>query len=80
MKSKTTQYNVDIIKRVNLGHLPLFVQFAHKGLEKAVPDGTKTSDGGTAFVVPKDILKLSVSNPIILDSVESIEFVYKDSK
>lgn len=76
MRSADAQYKLSVIKRVNLGHIPLFVQLAHKGLEKSVQEGTKCEDG-TSFNIPKDILALSVSNPTILEAIESIEFVYK---
>ena len=75
VRSKDTQYQVDVVKRLNLGQIPLFVQLGHRGLEKSVPAGVK-SENGVTFVVPVDILKLSVSDPAILESVESIEFVY----
>ena len=79
MKSKQSQ-QVEVVKRINLGHFPLFIQLAHKSLEKAMPEGVKTSNGGTTFVVPKDILTLSVTNQAILDNITSIEFVYNVGK
>lgn len=76
VQSKESQQRLEITKRINLGHMPLFVQMAHKGLEKAVPTGTSAGNGQTAFVVSKDILSMCLSDPTLANSVESIEFVY----
>lgn len=77
MKSKETQYKVEVVKRVNLGHIPLFLQLAHKGLEKSNPHGEVDPQGGVRFNVSKDLLSLSVSKPELLDSVEKIDVVYQ---
>ena len=77
MSQKTTTPSISVIKRVSIGHLPLFIQLAHKALEKGQADGIPTNDGGKVFNIPKDILGLSVNSPDILTQVESIEFTYK---
>lgn len=75
VKSKDTSNRVEVIKRVNLGHIPLFLQLAHKGLEKANPAG-EAEAGGVRFNVPKDLLQVSVGDPKIFDSVERIDVIY----
>ncbi len=77
VKSKDTQNRVDVVKRVNLGHIPLFLQLAHKGLEKSNPSGENDPSGGQRFNVSKDLLALSVSKPEILENVERIDLVYQ---
>ena len=78
VRSKVSQEHLEVVKRINLGHIPLFIQLAHKGLEKSMPEGTVDS-GGTSFNVPKDILSLSISKPEILEAIESVEVVYRSS-
>lgn len=69
--------SIEVVKRINLGHFPLFLQLAHKGLEKTNPSGTNDPQGGQRYNVAKDILEISVSKPEILDGVEKIEMVYQ---
>ena len=78
MRSSREQFLVNVIKRVNLGHIPLFVQLAHKGLDKSIPE-VKIDAGDTVFNVSKDILSLSISDAAVLEPIESIEFVYRKS-
>lgn len=76
VKSKDTQNKVEVIKRVNLGHIPLFLQLAHKGLEKSNPHGENDPQGGVRFNVSKDLIALSVTKPELLDNVERVDLVY----
>ena len=77
VRSKTSQEQINVVKKINLGHIPLFVQLAHKGLEKAAPAGAKADSGEVTFTVPKDILGIAISDPKLVEAVESLEFVYK---
>ena len=76
MKSTATRDRIEVIKRINLGHIPLFLQLAHKGLEKSNPEG-ETSQDGTKFNVSTDLLNISVSNQAILENVERVDVVYQ---
>jgi hypothetical protein len=76
-KSNRTANQVEVIKRVNLGHVPLFLQLAHKGLEKSCPEGENHPQGGQQFTIAKDLLSISVANPAVLDEVERIDVVYQ---
>ncbi len=75
MKSKNRQM-ITVIKKVNLGMFPLFVQLGHKGLEKSQPTAIGTNNSEKTYVIPKDILRVSVSDPALYESIESIEFTY----
>ena len=78
VRSKDSQQRINVTKRLNLGHIPLFVQLAHKGLEKIIPEGVKGNGKEMIYVVAKDILSVSISNPAILEQVEKIEVVYEN--
>ena len=76
MRSKNSQHTISVIKRVPLGQIPLFVQLAHKGLQKSIPEPKETFGSSSTYVVPTDILRLSVSNPELIEDIEAIEFIY----
>lgn len=77
MKSEASKNNVEVIKRINLGHIPLFLQLAHKGLEKTMPEGVNDPQGGQRFVIAKDLLGVSITRPEVLEQVDHIEVVYQ---
>lgn len=76
MRSEASQQLIEATKRINIGKYPLFIQMAHRALEKGAPEGTDTFEG-ISFVIPKDIMNLSVSNPALLEPIERIEFIYR---
>lgn len=76
MKSKTNQFAINALKRVNLGVMPLFLQLAHKGLEKAMPEPIYNGSKTTSYLVPKDVLRVAITDPSIYEKVESIELTY----
>lgn len=78
MKSKTAQYTITATKRVNLGQMPFFVQLAHKGLEKSKPEPLSSFDKTSSYLIPKDILKIGLTNQTLIDDVESVEFTYSE--
>ena len=75
-RSKQSQYTIVVNKRVNLGSIPLFVQFGHKCLEKSHPAPKNSFGTSQTFIISKDILRISVSDPTLLDDIESVEFTY----
>lgn len=77
MRSKQAQFTIEALKRVQLGAIPLFVQLAHKGLEKSAPKPKTTLGKAEIYVVPKDIMNLSVSDKALLEDIEAIEFHYE---
>ena len=77
MRSKQAQHTISVIKRIKLGALPLFVQLAHKGLEKGQSEPIATYGQSKVFVVPKDILGVSISDKTLFEDVESIELLYE---
>lgn len=79
-KSKVAPYVINVVKRVNLGSLPLFISLGHQGLEKGNPEPSATFNKEKTFLVPKDILKVAVSRPDLYDDVESIELTYSTDK
>lgn len=76
VRSNESQKRINAVKRINLGCIPLFVQLAHKGLEKSIPEGTKGHGGEVAYVVSKDILAVSIHRPELLESIDKIEIIY----
>lgn len=80
MRSKQSQHSISVIKRVKLGNLPLFIQLAHKGLEKSQSEPIAIYNDSKIFVVPKDILGVSVSDKTLFEGIDSIELVYETVK
>lgn len=76
MKSKN-HTTIEAVKRMNLGMTPVFIQMAHRSLEKNKPDGKKNQNT-TTFVVAKDIMRVTITDHTLLDSIESLELVYKN--
>lgn len=75
MKSKAPK-KIEAIKYTKYGMLPLFVQFGHKSLEKSKPPALSQSGDAQTFLVPKDILRVTVSDPALYEGIESIELTY----
>ena len=78
-KSKTARYTIEVEKKINLGSMPMFIQFGHRSLEKGNPPPTSLNGKTSSFIVAKDVMRLSVSNQTLLDNIESIEFTYEGS-
>jgi hypothetical protein len=76
VRSKTAQYQINVVKRINMGYLPLFLQMAHRALEKGQPVPVSTQGGESTFNVPKDILRLTVTDAKLLENIESVQFTY----
>ena len=73
MRSKNR--TVEVIKRVNFGHMPVFVSMMHRHLEKERP---AVEEGKIAtFQVPVDMLKLTISDQTLIKEIESVELTYR---
>lgn len=77
MKSKKLQYEINAVKMANLGYMPGFIVLGHKRLEKSQPDPKDSFGNSQTFLIPKDILGVSISNPVLYEDIESIEFSYE---
>ena len=77
-----TKHQTPIVatKRINLGHMPVFVQFGHQGLTKSQPTPIASTGDVKTYLIPKDILQMSVSDPALYENIESIEFTYQKTK
>ncbi|MGE3341555.1 MAG: hypothetical protein AB7J46_06700 [Candidatus Altimarinota bacterium] len=80
MQSKKKQFEISATKRTTIGSLPLFVQLGHKGLEKGNPAPIERFGAEQTFMVSRDILAISVSDPKLYEDIKSIEFTYSTVK
>ena len=78
-KSKTNPLSIQATKRVNLGKLPVFLQMGHRSLEKSQPPGVPYL-GDTSFVLSKDILGMSITDPTLLEDIECVTMIYGGKK
>jgi len=78
VRSKVSQHTIAVTKRTNLGQMPFYVQLAHKGLEKAKSEPTHSFGKTHTYIVPKDILKIGLSDHSLLDDIETVEFTYAE--
>ena len=72
MRSKNRALNV--VKRVNFGHMPVFLSMMHRHLEKEKP---AVEAGKVTFQVPVDLLGLSISDQTLIKEVSSVELTYR---
>lgn len=77
MRSNQTQHTILVTKRTNAGVMPLFVRLGHRGLEKSQPAAKRTQGRSSTYIISKDILSISVSDPFLIDDIVSIEFTYE---
>ena len=77
MRSKKAQYEIQVTKIVNTGTMPLFLQLGHQGLDKSKPEPVATFGNLRTYIVPKDILQISINKPELYSDIESIEFTYE---
>lgn len=67
---------IHVTKAINLGHMPAFVSFMHRHLEKeAQPVEAKGEHA--EFQVPVDLLKLTVDDASLVREVESVTLTYR---
>ena len=74
MKSKNNSV-IEVRKCVNIGYFPLFVSAGQRHLEKGSPEPIEGCE--RTYQVPVDVMRLSVSNPALLEGIDSIEFSYR---
>ena len=71
--SRSQNRTINVTKAINLGHLPTFLSFAQRHLEKEQANGAT----GREFQIPVDMLRMSLSDPSLLAEVDSVTLTYK---
>lgn len=73
---RSANRTIDVTKAVNLGHMPAFISFMHKHLEKENGGGTRRGLE-VAYTVPVDLLQLTVDDPSLVREIESVTLTYR---
>lgn len=73
--ARTKQPEVFVTRFTMKGKDPLFISMAQRHLEKEMPTGTMVGTG-ESFIIPADILRLSVPD-LYVDEIEEVRLVYK---
>ena len=73
---KSSLRPINVVKRLNLGHMPVFVSMMHKHLEKEQSVGSRIGSE-VEFRVPIDLLKITVGDVSLLRDLAEVTFVYQ---
>lgn len=80
MKKRKDKLGIIVHKRQDLGKqaFPVFVDMAHRQLEKSPPPGIHTQAKNYNVSIPVDLLRVGdVFPPRLINTIESITLVYE---
>ena len=74
---RSNDRTIEVVKTTNLGYLPTFLAFGQRHLEKEQPTGTAASGESVEYLVPVDLLGLTVSDKDLIKEIASVTFTYR---